>query len=46
MRKNVQNVIMTNLILKNFMKLKGILSKWKKIYIDASHPNETRIAIK
>ena len=30
-----------------FKKFKGIQLKWKKnLYIDASHPNETRIVLK
>ena len=30
-----------------FNRLKGIQIKWKKnLYIDASHPNETRIVLK
>ena len=38
---------MKNLKLTDFKKLKGIQLKWKKnLYIDASHPNETRIVLK
>ena len=38
---------MTNSKISNFINLKGILEKWKKnLYIDASHPNETRIVLK
>ena len=34
---------MTKLKFTDFNKLKGIQLKWKKIYIDASHPNETEL---
>ena len=38
---------MTNHKITDFKKFKGIQQKWKKIlYIDASHPNETRIVLK
>ena len=37
---------MTNSKISNFINLKGILEKWKNLYIDASHPNETRIVLK
>ena len=37
---------MTNIKISNYQILKGILNKWKKPYIDASHPNETRIVLK
>ena len=38
---------MTNLKIIKFNKLKGILTKMEKnLYIDASHPNETRIVLK
>ena len=40
-------VKMTNLNFTVFNKSKGIQAKWKKnLYIDASHPNETRIVLK
>ena len=29
-----------------FKTIKGFQLKWKKIFIDASHPNETRIVLK
>ena len=37
---------MVNLKITIFKNLKGILIKWKNLYIDASHPNETRIVLK
>ena len=38
---------MTNFILTDFKKIRGFQLKWKKnLYIDASHPNETRIVLK
>ena len=37
---------MTNLKILKLEKITGILTKWKNLYIDASHPNETRIVLK
>ena len=37
---------MTNSKISNYKNFKGILKKWKNLYIDASHPNETRIVLK
>ena len=37
---------MTILIFTDFKKFKGIHLIWKNLYIDASHPNETRIVLK
>ena len=33
-------------IINKISKIKRIQLKWKKTYIDASHPNETRIVLK
>ena len=37
---------MINLKFTDFKNLTGIQLKWKNLYIDASHPNETRIVLK
>ena len=38
---------MSKITITDFKKLIGIQLKWKKnLYIDASHPNETRIVLK
>ena len=37
---------MNNLKLIICTELKGFHLKWKNLYIDASHPNETRIVLK
>ena len=37
---------MTKLKFIDFTNIKGIQSKWKNLYIDASHPSETRIILK
>ena len=39
-------MIMTISKISNFKNLKGILYNGKNLYIDASHPNETRIVLK
>ena len=46
MLKSYKIALMNNLKFFNLIKITGILKNGKKLYIDASHPNETRIVLK